>query len=47
MIITHCDNITFDETLLELFYKKQEILDKLRNENIYDIIPDYRKLSIS
>lgn len=42
-IITYIGNNPFDKTNLIEFYRKQEQLDKIRNENIYDIVPDYRK----
>lgn len=45
-IITYIESHPFEKKHLINFYKKQEELDKLRNESIYDIIPDYRKLPI-
>jgi radical SAM protein with 4Fe4S-binding SPASM domain len=45
-IIQYVSANPFERKHLIEFYKKQEELDKLRNENIYDIVPDYRKLQI-
>jgi len=45
-IITYIESNPYNKTNLNQFYKKQEKLDKIRNESIYDIIPDYRKLPI-
>ena len=43
-IITYIENHPFEKIQLFRFYRNQEELDKLRNESIYDIMPDYRKL---
>jgi sulfatase maturation enzyme AslB (radical SAM superfamily) len=46
-IINYVENNPFRKNILNDFYQKQEKLDKLRNESIYNVIPDYRKQSIN
>jgi len=43
-VIRYIENTPFEKKYLKDFYKNQEILDKVRGERIYDIIPDYKKL---
>lgn len=46
-IIKYVESNPFEKMHLYDFYEKQEELDKLRNESIYDVMPDYRKHSIN
>lgn len=46
-IILFVNDTPFHNSFLNLFYKTQIELDKIRDENIFDIIPDYRKLPIT
>ena len=43
-IISYVNDTPFDKIFLNKFYDKQIKLDKIREENIFDILPDYRKL---
>ena len=43
-IISYVNDTPFDKSFLNKFYDKQIKLDKIREENIFDILPDYRKL---
>lgn len=43
-IVSYIKSNPFDSSTLNKFYNKQEKLDKLRNESIYNLIGDYRKL---
>lgn len=46
-IVKYVESNPFEKMHLYDFYKNQEELDKLRNESIYNVMPDYRKHSIN
>ena len=46
-IISFVESNPFEKSHLNTFYNRQIKLDKIRGENIFDILPDYRKLTIS
>jgi MoaA/NifB/PqqE/SkfB family radical SAM enzyme len=46
-LINFVESNPFDVRYLNDFYKKQIELDKIRGENIFDILPDYRKIPIT
>lgn len=46
-IILYCNDTPFDKSFLNKFYRNQIEIDKVRGENIFDILPDYRKLAIT
>lgn len=46
-ITKYVESNPFQKKHLVNFYKKQEELDKLRNESIYDVLEDYRTLPIN
>tara|TARA_B110000285_G_C15125825_1_gene620184 strand:- start:514 stop:1800 length:1287 start_codon:yes stop_codon:yes gene_type:complete len=42
---SYIDNNTFNIKYLDTFYKHQIELDKIRDEDVFKILPDYRKLT--
>jgi MoaA/NifB/PqqE/SkfB family radical SAM enzyme len=46
-ILEYIKSNPFEKTHLNNFYKNQIILDEIRGEDIFKILPDYRKLTIT